>query len=262
VIARRLGAAGALATLAALGACKDEGPAAPGAGDPLDVARLLAEMSPASAAAGVPLAGFAAVVGPQSGSGCEYQASSRSFVCAPATVSGLTVSVTYTLLDAAGNPQSRPDRATTAAVRGVTTVSGTTAVPGGSVTISQRQESTLTGLLGASHTLNGTSKATLQLVPAVTGAAVTGAPVTATIDQTIANLVIPATSAGSGAASWPTSGTITSDVASTVGGAATTTRIQIAFDGTSTASVTITSGGGVQRCRLNLATPSAPVCGG
>jgi hypothetical protein len=128
------------------------------------------------------------------------------------------------------------------------------------MTLSQRQETTLRGLLTDTHLLDGTTTATMRLTPPP---GTTSPPVTVTLTETTASLALPASSAAGGMV-WPKAGTITMDLSSAVGSAAASTvRTQIVFDGTGTASVTITVGGVTQHCTVNLAAPSSvPSCTG
>jgi hypothetical protein len=172
-------------------------------------------------------------------------------------VNGLTVTQSFVLLDASGAPQSAFSRTGTAAVRTSTKLTGTLAASGGSLTVDQSQELTLSGLLTGVHVLNGTSLA--HVVSA--GGGGTPAPFTATTKTTIANLVLPVPRAG-GQPSWPTSGTITLDMMtqlSALGGPVTTHSV-ITFDGTSKVVVTFDEGGVLERCTIDLAGKAAPVC--
>jgi hypothetical protein len=255
----------------ALAACssRSDAPTSPAERQPLDVGQLFAELSPpgmARVAAAMPIAlpipGTATAFG---GATCPYVAASSSFVCAPTTANGLTVTLAYQLFDAAGHTQSAPDRSTTASLHAVSTVDGTLTLPAsgafavGPLAIAGRQETTLTGLLGATHTVNGTSTTKLTGTLTVSGQAT---PMASTVTATTKDLVLPAPTTGSSAPPYPTSGTVTIDasVSAGAGTPAVTTHAQVTFDGTSTATVTFTVGGVTQRCTVNLATAAAPVC--
>jgi hypothetical protein len=260
----RLAALGVLAALA--GACSSDGPSAPPAGEvaPLDVGALLQETAvPAvpGVAAGVPFVAPAAVPIPTS---CPYDAASKSFVCPPTTSGGLTVSLAYTLLDAAGKPLAQADKNVVASIRTVSTAKGTITAPAesgasGTITVDQRQELTLSGLLTGTHRVDGTGTTKIDGTLTVGGLKV---PLTSTMTQTVAGLVLP-TGAAAGKAPWPTAGTITVDATTAGAGLpATTLRSQLTFNGTSTATLTITIGGVTQRCTVNLANPSQLTCTG
>ena len=252
----------ALGALAALAACSGD-PSAPEESAPLDVSALLGEMSSLPAVTVPGAVGLAPLAPVRLPSGCAYVAASESFVCPPVTQDGLTVTVAYTLLDAAGRPLAQADPKVTAAMRTVTTAKGTITPPAGSgvagtMTVDQRQEMTLSGLLTAVHRLDGTGSMKLDGTVTVGGTRTTLALGS---QQTIAGLLLPA--AGSGAR-WPTGGTIRSETTTgAISGAATTVRAEMTFDGTSTATLTITVGGVTQRCTVNLASPATtPVCAG
>jgi hypothetical protein len=268
---RALAALAALALLAS--ACSSDSPSGPASSQPLDVARLLTEMTLPSVA-DVGASFMADLPFPPllpAGASCPYDATARGFVCPAVTVSGLTARLTYTLLDAAGSPLSRADRATTAAVRTVTTVAGTTDLaalggvpgapgpaPGGTLTVAQRQELTLSGLLTGRRVLDGTATGTIE---GSLSAGNLSTPLRMTMTQTIAGVVLPAESA---TAQWPTAGTITLDATVSFGpGAASTMRTRMTFDGSSTVAFTVTVDGTTQRCTLNMARPrELPVCTG
>jgi hypothetical protein len=263
------------AALVLAAACSSDDTSAttgPAPSQPVDVSQLLTEFSApglAAATGALPAALPVPVVTlAMTGTGCPYVASSQSFVCAPSTSNGLTFTLTYQLFDAAGKPQSQSDRSTAASMHLLSTVSGTlpvTASSGaasaaGPLTISQRQDMTLGGLLGPAHTLNGTSTSTLSGTFTLGG---TSAPISMTATQTFKDVVYPATTTSApNAPVYPTSGTVTIDFASTGGAGALpgAERLQIQFNGTSTATLTITGGGATQRCTINLATQAPPVC--
>lgn len=251
----------ALGALAALAACSGDEPSAPQEGATLDVSALLGEMSSLPAVAVPGAAGLAPFTAVRLPSGCAYVATSQSFVCPPVTQDGLTVNVAYTLLDAAGRPLAQADPKATAAMRTVTTAKGTITPPAGSgvtgtMTVDQRQEMTLGGLLTGVHRLDGTGSMKLDGTVTV---GTTRTTLALGSQQTVAGLLLPAAGAR-----WPTGGTIRSETTTgAISGAATTVRTEMTFDGTSTATLTITVGGVTQRCTVNLASPAAtPVCAG
>lgn len=263
---RALPLVASLAALVALAAgCSSDAPSAPdqGATATLDVGRLFGELTVPA----VPVAGALPFAAPTVSipASCPYAAASQTFVCPPFTSGGLTVSLSYALLDAGGKSLSTPDRNAAASMRTVGTVAGTVTLPassgpGGTFTVSQRQELTLSGLLTSTHRLDGTSTARVDGTVTAGGATI---PVSTTMTQTIAGLAYPA-GAAAGAQQWPASGTITVDATTSTGAsAAATTRMVMTFDGTSTVTLTLTSGGTTQRCTLNLASPgAAPSCTG
>jgi hypothetical protein len=269
----RLARLGALAALAALAGCSSDGPQAPSAIAPLDVAPLLAEATPPSLpampelvmAAPYDAAGVGARVGVRAGAvptSCPYDAASRSFVCAPVTRDGLTVTFAYTLLDAAGQPLAQPDRNVVASLRTVATVAGTITPPAGAaggplagagtLTVAHRQEMALSGLLAGPHRLDGTGSTKVE------GRVRVGAltiPTTTTLAEAVEGLVLPEGGTGAtGAVRWPIAGTLTIDATTAVGPApALAARVQMAFEGAGKATITTTIGGVTRRCTVDLA---------
>ena len=251
------------------GCSGSDAPTAPTAGEPVNVAQLFGELAPPGAtnalllSSGLSLPATSAAIG----ASCPYDAASKSFVCAPVTSSGLTVTTSYQLLDAAGKPQdASADRRTTAAMHTVSTIAGTLTLPPGTgttaagpLTISGKQDMTLSGLLGSTHTLNGTATTTMRGTFTL-GSAVTTLSTATT--QTMRNVVYPAAAATASAPQYPTSGTITIDGTSTFGTAtpAVTTHLEMTFNGTSTATLIMSTGGSTERCTINLATQAPPVC--
>jgi hypothetical protein len=219
-----------------------------------DVASLLAETSPSS------LNNLAAIAAPRLASTvataavdptkCPYSADTGFFVCAAVTTNGLTFTRMFRLMDAAGNPQSKPD-VQTSAFETKTTVDGTIT----SNHITGASDQTLSGIQSDTHTLNGTS------TMSITGQTQIGSvvvPLDETQKETTANLVLPNTKTGQ---KWPQSGTITiestSGLSSLADGA---TRMQIVFNGTSTVTITMTSYFGTTSCQVDLTNPSFNSC--
>jgi hypothetical protein len=172
---------------------------------------------------------------------CQFDTPSQYFVCSPLTANGLTLNQRFSLADAGGGKQPAFDAATTTSLHLENAVSGTT----GSLTIDGQQTLDLTGIGTAQHTLNGTS---LTLATPLTGQQTER-------KTTITDLVLPVVVAGA-PVSWPVSGTV--DTRSrTVDASGNTTNAFIAtmrFDGSSIVTLTVTVPGGIQTCRVNLAT--------
>lgn len=215
----------------------------------------LSALAPASAQlSSMPIAG----VGAPDPASCSYDSTSKSFICPNVAVTGITVTRSFTVLDANGSPQSQFDRSTTAAVRLKTTFAGTVTTGNSTVAVDQQQDVTLSGLLTGVHTLNGSSLG--HVVGSVTAGTST-VPVNTTISTTITNLVLPA--AGSGANRWPRSGTVAATIANAVGVGglpAMSSTVSITFNGTNKAAVVITAAGITSRCTLDLSGQSAMVC--
>jgi hypothetical protein len=185
---------------------------------------------------------------------CPFSPSVQSYVCTPISESGLTVNQSFTLLNGSGGKQSAFDPATTEAVRASTTIAGTLAEQGTTLTVDGEQQLTLSGLVSGPHVLNGTS--TISLAGTVEDETSTY-PVNITATTTVANLVLPPNAT---AQAWPSSGTITVDVNGSIGPVSVSqARTTIKFDGTSTVEVTMTGGGLTKSCKVDLAV-AEPVC--
>ena len=123
--------------------------------------------------------------------------------------------------------------------------------------MTQRHDLTLSGLLGDTHTIDGTTGTTFS------GSFATGisqqvtAVVTVSTSQTFAKVRVPAQATGP---AYPTSGTITSDATTTLNGIATTLHSVLTFDGTSSAALTVTIGGVTRQCRMTLGSAVVPAC--
>jgi hypothetical protein len=246
----------ALATIVV--ACSSDSPVAPSASQATTLSQVLSEMTlpalsgVASTLSSAPVTSAATPVP----SLCSYSASSQSFSCPAVTKGGLTMTQSYTLLDASGKPQSQFDPNTTAAVRTKMSAAGTVALTGfntsGQLTIDQQQDMTLSGLLTGTHVLNGTM--TMHMSgPISTGTTTTST--NSTMTMTTTNLVLP--TAQSGATTWPTSGTITEDMTTTLGDVSlvVSTHMTMTFNGTSKVAVVITIGAMTQRCTMDMANP-------
>jgi len=219
---------------------------------PADLGTVLSEMTlPSIAGSLVPGAPALPSTSALTPSSCSYSAASQSFTCPTVTVSGITLTRSFTLLSASGTPQSQFDPASTAAVRTNSTSAGTISSAGSTITVDSRDELTLSGLLTGVHVLNGTS---LTHLSGTEPASIT--PFTITMSTTIANLVLPATAADK----WPKSGQIIMDITDSELGAAGTEHITLTFNGTSKVVMTMTSGGFSFNCTIDLAS-QAPSCG-
>jgi hypothetical protein len=245
---RRIVALTAIVSLAS--ACSDSS-TGPSDVQPADLSQLLAELQPSSIAplaaqlSGVPATAIVAPVP----SSCSYDGVSKSFVCPNVSVSNITVSRSFTLLDAGGAPQTAFDRTTTAAVRMKTAFAGTVTSGTTTMVIDQQQDITLSGLLTGVHTLNGTS---LGHANGSVGTGASAIPINTSISTTITNLVLPRSSSGS---PWPQSGTIAATVTEVGFGTPVTSTITITFNGTSTAQVAVTANGFTFTSTVDLANP-------
>jgi hypothetical protein len=246
--------------------CRSSDSTGPSSGQTLDLPSLIGEMGIASVGAAGGAAGIGGVgiptTPPVVPSSCQYSASIQGFTCATFTSNGITLDATFFLLDAAGHFQSQPDAATTAAMRTVTDVKGTTSLDqagaAGSMTFSNHQDMTLSGLLTDTHVLNGSSTShsdlTLSAPSSLHGV---------TDSKTVtANVTMPKSSR------WPTSGTITTDATTTsqIGSQSVTgtTRSVLTFTGSSIVTMTTTITVGTSpfsaTCKIDLSGASVPVC--
>lgn len=219
---------------------------------PADLATVLSEMTlPAVTGSLVPGAPALPSTSALTPSNCSYSAASQSFTCPTVTASGITLTRSFTLLTASNTPQSQFDPATTAAVRTNSTMAGKITSAGSAIAVDGKDEMTLSGLLTGVHTLNGTS--VMHMSGTEPGSTT---PFTMTMSTTIANLVLPATTAEK----WPKSGQIIMDITDSMLGAAGTERITMTFNGTSKVLMTMTSDGFSFNCTVDMAS-QAPSCG-
>jgi hypothetical protein len=235
----------ALAAFAA--ACSSDSSVAPT--KPADLSQVLSEASlPALASIGSSVAGMAipSASAPAPAS-CSYEPGTKSFVCPNVTVSGLTFTRKFILLDASSTELAQWDASKVAAVHVITTAAGTVTTTGHSLAIDQAQDLTVSGLLSGVHTLDGTS--TTQLTDTRAGIPV---PIKSTITMSFAHLVLPTEANG-----WPASGTVSLDVTNSV--VTGTMHMQLTFNGTSKVAVTIGSGTSAVSCTMDLS-QQVPSC--
>jgi hypothetical protein len=186
--------------------------------------------------------------------GCTYTAAVQSFVCPTENDGGLSFAFSYALMDASGAVQPAFSPTTTNSVRTASLLHGTLSEDGTTLSIDGRQDMTLSGLLTAKHTLNGTSDFH------VVGSFSTGVEtfsVASRTKTTFTNLVLPGSETG--ASKWPASGTILSE--ETEDGATAAEKILLTFNGTSTMAMVITgTDGAVSHCTMDLARSAIAVC--
>src|SRR6476661_1619066 len=219
---------------------------------PADLGEVLTEMSVPSVAAslvpGVPATPSASAPAPSS---CSYNAGTQRFNCPTLSVSGVTFTRWFMLLDATGTPQSQFDAETTDAVHMNSSLLGL-AANGTSVAITGNEELTLSGLRSGVHTLAGTSLLNVNGTDPRTGA-----PFILSVSTTVNDLVLP----DSHGDKWPKSGSVTIDATHAMAGTTTTSHLSATFNGTSKVAVSLTSGGITVSCTVDLASQS-PSCGG
>lgn len=188
-------------------------------------------------------------------SNCSYASATKSFVCAPVTINGITINRTFQLLDASNNPQSEFSSSTTAAVRKVTDVSGTITRTQGTtthtVTFVAHDDVTLSGLLTGVHTLNSTGNSNAQ----VTGGLV---PASVVSNHKVTDLVLPKRG---GDTHYPQSGTIEGNMTTTVAGTSFPSSVKMLFDGSPIMQLQLTFGNVSRSCTVDLSKHQAqPVC--
>jgi hypothetical protein len=252
MLSRTRNVAAALLSLVVAGACGSDS-ATSSLTPPADDVTLIEALSqlsmPATGATNLVGTGIPSALPGFDAAKCVYTASSQSFVCAPVTSSGLTFTQSYTLLDASGNKQSAFSPTTTSAIRASTAIAGSFSTGSTNFTVDGKQDLTLSGLLGSTHTLDGTGTTNIsETVPGLTTPFVTR--VTTAIDK----VVLPAHATG--AAAIPTSGTM-SVRSEVLGTNRATFDLKITFIGSGKATVTTTAAGISQTCTLNLATPGS-----
>jgi len=258
----------AVAAAAALSACGGDsfsGPTA--ANSSIDLNAVLKQVASGgltgttAAAAGI----FAptTVTSPDLTAGCAYSITTGGFVCPTRTANGLTISVVYYLFDAAGRAQSAFDPKSTAAVRGVTNMTGAVSMSSdtlvGTTQLTQHVDMTMSGLQTDTHVMNGVTKAHFEVnftKPAIVG--------TTDMTTTTTGLRFPAMV--DPARPWPISGTLITDETSNVAAlplAATpvTSHMVLAFNGTSIASLTISVFGSAGKtCQIDLTGKNPMAC--
>ncbi|MEP6619333.1 MAG: hypothetical protein ABJE47_08460 [bacterium] len=241
----------AFAAAALLAACSSDSIGAPTTPpSTTTLSQVLSEMStpPVSGASSVGVVTPVPLASVPVPSACSYSAASQSFSCPTVVAGGLTITQSFTLLDASGKPQSQFDAGSTAAVRVKSSLAGTVSASGSTLTIDEQQDLTMSGLLTPTHVLNGT------MAMRMNGTIVSGSlssPIASNMTMTMSNLVSPA--GMSSANPWPASGTITEDATTSVDNLpAITTHMTMTFNGTSTVAIVVTIGATTQHCTVNL----------
>jgi hypothetical protein len=186
------------------------------------------------------------------GSNCAF-AAGTGVVCTDTTRDGLIAKKTVKYLTAAGVLQSAFDTATTASISVTSSVAGTSTHHQSTSTVNESSTQSVTGLLTALRTVNGSSTGT----EATTGTSKEGAfTANRTTSDVTKGLVIPkATTANP--RPYPTAGSISRSMSATVTitgqSPTTTTRTEtITYDGSATAKVVIVKDGVTQNCTLPL----------
>jgi hypothetical protein len=190
---------------------------------------------------------------------CPFNSLDNSFTCQSVTLNGLSYSLKYFVYDAGGVALTTPDPLRAASVRTLIGVTGTITNGGATgtvATIDHQSDMTLSGLMSATRTLNGTSRDHDLIVTN----GVTSTRSTVDLTGTTANLVLPNASS-----KYPASGTITSvaNTATQIGAlpqVTTSANAVLTFNGTSTASLVATVSGHVTTCQIDLTGGNSPRC--
>ena len=189
---------------------------------------------------------------------CVYAAATGNVTCGPTTRNGLTVTRIHSFKTTAGAAQSAPD-STTNSERTQITVSGTTTMmrrDSVTSTVQHSSDRTVTGLAynATQRTVNGTASGT----ESSSGVNRDGVRFTAVrvSGDTTQGLIIPILTTGR---SYPTAGNVRREMKVTMtlaGGtpAVTTRREVVTYNGTTTATVVITTNGTSRTCTLPLPT--------
>ncbi|MGI9078034.1 MAG: hypothetical protein ACR2G6_12015 [Gemmatimonadaceae bacterium] len=140
---------------------------------------------------------------------CTYSSITGRFACPDNTRGGITLSRSFALLDAQGQPQSAFDAITTASANFVTTISGVVVRENFSATFSRERNITVSGLAGneSTHVINGIGATSNTRSRHSDDGPERSYAMTET--TSIVNVVVPFPHA-SGA--WPISGTITRQI--------------------------------------------------
>lgn len=202
----------------------------------------LAEVKSVSAAAttfgGLPIP--TAALG--SSSACTFNAGSNSFTCPTVTASNVSFDRSFQLFDAAGAPQSSFSRTTTNAIRAITDAAGTFTSAQGSIEFEGHDDYTVSGLLGNTVTIDGSS----------TSSAIVTGQGTGTIDVTtdVDGLVLARRTGN--ARRYPQSGSISTHLAIANQQDSFDVFMTITFNGTSIATLSMNAGQGVVTCLIDM----------
>lgn len=186
---------------------------------------------------------------------CTYDSSTGRFICPDVVRSGVTISRSYALFNAADQPQDKRD-SNTVKMNTQVWARGTVEKDDGKVTIDRRSDLTATGLQPSSptRTLNGTEQGTSAMEHRTSRGTVLSNVV---FGDTTINLVVPKPGLSR---KWPLSGTVIrshrgtrtleghSEVRSF------SYRAVFVYDGSAVVKITITSNGQTKSCTLNMET--------
>lgn len=185
-------------------------------------------------------------------SDCTLSSASGRVTCPAVTNHGLTIARSFSFKKADGSVQPAPD-STTNTINVQTSATGTVTRRDSAVSVvSNSSDRTVAGLASGStqRTVNGTSRGQESTTGTNTDGAFTA---TRLVGDTTSGLVIPVVE---GKPTYPTAGTVIRSMHATftVGGATTThdRREVVTYNGSATASITITQDGTTKTCTLPL----------
>ncbi|HEU4722183.1 MAG TPA: hypothetical protein VFS59_12530 [Gemmatimonadaceae bacterium] len=181
---------------------------------------------------------------------CAYNATARRFNCDVTKFGSLTLTPSFTLLDASGASTPTFDPARTVSVRASLLVAGAYRFEGDDLVIEGSRELTLS--VSVPRTLNGTSRVHL-------GGTRDGSPFDLTVTTTFADIVV---TSATGLAGWPVSGSITveSTYAPGAGSAPVVYRSRMSFSGSSTVALAMFTDGTTRNCSVDLSRALIVAC--
>lgn len=183
---------------------------------------------------------------------CAYNATARRFNCDVTRFGSLTLTPSFTLLDASGTSMPAFDPARIVSVRASLLVAGAHRFEGDDLVIQGSRELTLSGLVSGPRTLNGTSRVHFAGTR-------DGSPFDLTVTTTFADIVL---TSATGVAGWPVSGSITveSTYATGAGSAPVVYRSTMSFNGSSTVALATLTDGAARNCSVDLSRPMIVAC--
>jgi hypothetical protein len=189
---------------------------------------------------------------------CTFDAASGRVVCAANVRDGITVNRSMAFTTAAGVAQSAFDATTTNTINTQISVSGTSTRGAMTRIVSHASNRTVSGLLGATRTVNGASAGTETSTGTHGDATFTAVRVAG---DTTTGLVIPVIT---GERTYPTAGTVIRRMKVTLTKGTEAPRISerrevITYNGSATASLVITRDGTTKTCTIELP-HGRPVC--
>lgn len=194
---------------------------------------------------------------------CTYTPIDQSFTCPARTSNGLTYTLKYFLYDVGGASLATVDPIRASKLRAVFDITGSTPVSqstasAGTIRVNHHSDMTMSGLLTSTRVLAGTSRDADTLTSG-SGAML----LTTTFGSTgsTTNLALPNSTTNP----YPASGTIVADIVGSTKlddsfSASSSAHTTLTFNGTSTATLTFTSGTSTRTCAIDLSGKTSPKC--